>query len=34
MKYNLPYPVWKDNNLNYHYQEYDINKNSIDESNL
>lgn len=33
MKYNLPYPVWKDNNLNYHYQEYDINKNSFEVTN-
>lgn len=33
MKYYLPYPVWKDNNLNYHYQEYDINKNSFEVTN-
>lgn len=33
MKYNLPYPAWKDNNLNYHYQEYDINKNSFEVTN-
>ena len=33
MQNNLPYPVWKDNNLNYHYQEYDINKNSFEVTN-
>lgn len=33
MQNNLPYPVWKDNNLNYHYQEYDIKKNSFEVTN-
>ena len=33
MQNNLPYPVWENNNLNYHYQEYDINKNSFEVTN-
>lgn len=33
MQNNLPYPVWGNNNLNYHYQEYDINKNSFEVTN-
>ena len=33
MKNSLPYPVWENNNLSYHYQEYDINKNSFEVTN-